>query len=221
MIMVVREKFEQELKGVQDQFIALSNLAISTLNKSFNALISYEVDDALSIIENDVYINRLEEEINDRVILLIAKQQPVATDLRRLIVYIKAAHDMERVGDYAVNIAKETIRMGKTEFASPIKNIEKMRAITITMLNEVMKAFIEENIEEARKVAELDDQVDNLYGQTIHQLLKEGSDNPKSLSQVTQLAFVCRYLERSADHATNIAEELIYMVKGRHYELNN
>lgn len=219
--MVVREKFEQELRGVQEQFMALSNLAISTLNKSFDALLSYDLDVALSIIENDVYINRLEEEINDRVILLLAKQQPVATDLRRLIVYIKAASDMERVGDYAVNIAKETIRMGKIEIVDPIKNIDSMRVKTIAMLNGIMKAFVEENIEEARKIAELDDQVDNLYGQTIQQLLKVGSENPQLLKQVTQLSFVCRYLERSADHATNIAEELVYLVKGRHYELNN
>lgn len=219
--MVVREKFEQELRVVQDQFIALSNLAISTLDKSIDALLDHDVDAALSIIEQDIHINRREEEINDRVILLLAKQQPVATDLRRLIVMLKAAHDMERVGDYAVNIAKETIRLGKSELISPIKNIEEMRTKTITMLTEVMKAFIEENIEEARKIAELDDQVDALYGQTIQQLLKAGSENPQMLSQVTQLSFVCRYLERSADHATNIAEQLFYLVKGRHYELNN
>jgi phosphate transport system protein len=218
--MVVREKFEFELNGVQEQFLLLSNLAITTLNKSIDALLSQDVEMALSIIDNDIYINRLEEEINDRVILLLAKQQPVATDLRRLIVLIKASHDMERVGDYAVNIAKEAIRIGKAEFVAPIKNIEEMRIITIGMLTEVMKAFIDENVEQARKIAELDDKVDNLYGQTIQQLLKVGSENPLLLSQVTQLSFVCRYLERSADHATNIAEELFYLVKGRHYELN-
>lgn len=219
--MVVREKFEFELNGVQEQFLLLSNLAITTLNKSIDALLAQDVEMALSIIDNDIHINRLEEEINDRVILLLAKQQPVATDLRRLIVLIKAAHDMERVGDYAVNIAKEAIRIGKAEFVAPIKNIEEMRIVTIGMLTEVMKAFIDENVEQARKIAELDDKVDNLYGQTIQQLLKVGSENPLLLSQVTQLSFVCRYLERSADHATNIAEELFYLVKGRHYELNN
>lgn len=219
--MVVREKFEHELRGVQEQFLKLSNLAITTLNKSIDALLNHDVDAALAIIENDIHINRMEEEINDRVILLLAKQQPVATDLRRLIVLLKAAHDMERVGDYAVNIAKENIRIGKADFVSPIKNIEEMRSKTITMLTEVMKAFIDENIEDARKIAELDDQVDQLYGQTIQQLLKVGAENPQMLSQVTQLSFVCRYLERSADHATNIAEQLFYLVKGRHYELNN
>lgn len=219
--MVVREKFENDLRGVQEQFIALSKLSISTLDKSITALLNQDVDIALSIIQNDMYINRMEEEINDRVILLLAKQQPVATDLRRLIVMIKAAHDMERVGDYAVNIAKETIRVGKTEFVYPIRNIEQMRDKTIVMLEQVMIAFTEENVEKAREIAALDDQVDSLYGETIQQLLSVGAEHPDKLSQITQLSFVCRYLERSADHATNIAEQLFYLVKGRHYDLNS
>jgi len=219
--MVVREKFENDLRGVQEQFIALSRLSISTLDKSITALLNQDVDIALSIIQNDMYINRMEEEINDRVILLLAKQQPVATDLRRLIVMLKAAHDMERVGDYAVNIAKETIRVGKSEFVYPIRNIEQMRDKTIVMLEQVMLAFTEENVEKAREIAALDDQVDSLYGETIQQLLSVGAEHPDKLSQITQLSFVCRYLERSADHATNIAEQLFYLVKGRHYDLNN
>ena len=219
--MVVREKFEQELREVQEQFISLSKLSISTLDKSITALLNHDVDSSLSIIQNDININRIEEEINDRVILLLAKQQPVATDLRRLIVMIKAAHDMERVGDYAVNIAKETTRIGKAEFVYPIRNIEEMRTKTISMLEQVMIAFTEENVEKAREIASLDDQVDSLYGQTIQQLLKVGAEQPDKLSQITQLSFVCRYLERSADHATNIAEQLFYLVKGRHYDLNN
>ncbi len=219
--MVVREKFENDLRGVQEQFIALSKLSISTLDKSITALLNQDVDIALSIIQNDMYINRMEEEINDRVILLLAKQQPVATDLRRLIVMLKAAHDMERVGDYAVNIAKETIRVGKSEFVYPIRNIEQMRDKTIIMLEQVMLAFTEENVEKAREIAALDDQVDSLYGETIQQLLSVGAEHPDKLSQITQLSFVCRYLERSADHATNIAEQLFYLVKGRHYDLNN
>lgn len=219
--MVVREKFEHELRGVQEQFISLSKLAISTLDKSITALLDQDIDFALSIIENDMYINRIEEEINDRVILLLAKQQPVATDLRRLIVMIKAAHDMERVGDYAVNIAKETIRIGKADFVYPIRNIEEMRTKTIVMLEQVMLAFTEENVDKAREIASLDDEVDSLYGQTIQLLLKVGTEQPDKLSQITQLSLVCRYLERSADHATNIAEQLFYLVKGRHYDLNN
>lgn len=219
--MVGREKFDEELHKVQDLLLELSNTAISTLDKSMDYLLGNDIEGALTVINNDIHINRMEEEINDRVILLIAKQQPVATDLRRLMVLVKIASDMERIGDYAVNIAKETIRIGKDEHIEPIRLLDEMRVKTIAMLKQILDAFIHENMDEARKIAKLDDEVDELYGHAIRTLLNVGVEKPEQLSQVTQLSFVCRYLERSADHATNLAERLLYLLKGKHYELNN
>ena len=219
--MSVREKFDYELKSAQEQLITLSSMAVDALNKSVDALINHDIEAALEVIEDDGEINMLEEEINDRVILMIAKQSPVATDLRRLIVIIKVASDMERVGDYAVNVAKETIRIGKEELVAPITQIDTMRKLAIAMLNQVIEAFIEEDVVKAKEIAELDDQVDELYGNSIIKLMKAGAENPEKLSQITQLAFVCRYMERTADYSTNIAEQLFYLVKGQHYDLNN
>ena len=119
--MIVRERFEQELKEVQGQFLAIANSSILALKTAFEALVEQDLEKSLKILEDDLIINRLEEEINDHVILMIAKQQPVATDLRRLMVLVKAASDMERVGDYAVNIAKEAIRIGKEPMIFPIQ----------------------------------------------------------------------------------------------------
>src|SRR5690606_28838540 len=133
----VREKFDFELKSAQEELISLSNMAVNALNKSMEALISQDVDAALEVIEDDKEINQLEEYINDRVILLIAKQSPVATDLRRLIVTIKVASDMERVGDYAVNIAKETIRIGSQELLPQIGQIQQMQKLAVAMLRQV------------------------------------------------------------------------------------
>lgn len=219
--MVAREKFDAELKQVQNLMIEISNTAINTLNDAMDYLFTHDIEGALTVINNDIHINRMEEELNDRVILIIAKQQPVATDLRRLMVLIKAAADMERIGDYAVNIAKETIRIGKDEHIAPIHLLEDMRVRTISMLKLILTAFMNEDIDEAKKIAKLDDEVDELYGQAIKALLTVGVENPTHLSQVTQLSFVCRYLERSADHATNMAERVLYLLKGKHYELNN
>lgn len=218
--MSVREKFDTELYSSQDQLIQLSTMAIKALGKSIDALLGHDIDAALEVIEGDIRINRLEEEINDRVILMIAKQSPVATDLRRLIVIIKVASDMERVGDYAVNIAKETIRLGKEEHLAQIAQIEKMHQLAATMLMQVIDAFVEEDVAKAKEIAELDDQVDDLYGEVLTQLMLAGSQDPGKISQITQLAFIGRYMERSADHATNIAEQLFYLVRGRHYDLN-
>lgn len=219
--MVGREKFDEELQKVQNLMIELSNMAINTLNDSIDHLLTNNIEGALTVINNDIHINHMEEEINDRVILLIAKQQPVATDLRRLMVVVKAASDMERIGDYAVNIAKETIRIGKDEHIASIHLLDEMRVKTIAMLKQILDAFLNEDIEEARKIAKLDDEVDELYGHAIKTLLSVAVEHPAQLSQVTQLSFVCRYLERSADHATNMAERVLYLLKGKHYELNN
>lgn len=218
--MSVREKFDIELKTAQEELIVLSTMAVNALNKSMEALVTQDVDAALEVIEDDKDINQMEEFINDRVILLIAKQSPVATDLRRLIVTIKVASDMERVGDYAVNIAKETIRIGKQELLPQIGKIQQMQKLAVAMLRQVIDAFVEEDIVKAKEIAELDDQVDELYGDVIRRLMREGGENPDKLSQITQLAFISRYMERSADHATNIAEQLYYLVRGQHYDLN-
>jgi len=216
----VREKFDVELKTAQEELIVLSTMAVNALSKSMEALVTQDVDAALEVIEDDKDINQMEEFINDRVILLIAKQSPVATDLRRLIVTIKVASDMERVGDYAVNIAKETIRIGKQELLPQIGHIQQMQKLAVAMLRQVIDAFVEEDIVKAKEIAELDDQVDELYGDVIRRLMREGGENPEKLSQITQLAFISRYMERSADHATNIAEQLFYLVRGQHYDLN-
>ena len=218
--MSVREKFDIELKSAQEELIALSTMAVNALNKSMEALAIQDVDAALEVIEDDKDINQMEEFINDRVILLIAKQSPVATDLRRLIVTIKVASDMERVGDYAVNIAKETIRIGSQELLPQIGQIQQMQKLAVAMLRQVIDAFVEEDIIKAKEIAELDDQVDELYGDVIRKLMRAGGENPDRLSQITQLAFISRYMERSADHATNIAEQLFYLVRGQHYDLN-
>jgi len=160
--MIVRERFEQELKDVQAQFITIANRSIDALKIAFTALIEQDLEKALKILEDDLDINRLEEEINDQVILMIAKQQPVATDLRRLMVLVKAASDMERVGDYAVNIAKEAIRIGKEPIVFPLTNLQTMCDKTVEMLENIIKAFTEENTVRAKEIAELDDYVDDL-----------------------------------------------------------
>ena len=219
--MSIRERFDLELNETQEQLIEMSDYAIAALNRSMDALMNHDIDTALEIIEDDAALNRMEEEINQHVILMIAKQSPVATDLRRLVVTLKVAADLERVGDYAVNIAKETIRIGKQEHLPPITLLQEMHEMASKMLHQVIEAFIAEDIIKAKEIAEIDDQVDDLYGQAIRQLMHSGAEDPERMNQVTQLAFICRYLERSADYATNIAEQLFYLVRGKRYDLNS
>ncbi|MBT2754727.1 phosphate signaling complex protein PhoU [Mesobacillus foraminis] len=219
--MVVRERFEEDLRELQNKMLELGNFSAEALTKSLDSLENKDIEAALEIIEDDTKADILEEDINDFAILLIAKQQPVAVDLRRIIVAIKIANDIERIADFAVNIAKSTIRIGAEPLVKPIEHIREMHRLTLEMLTLSLEAFNDEDLSKAKKVAEMDDQVDELYGQTIQDLLQLNQSNPAHLPQITQLSFISRYLERAADHVTNIAEHIFYLVKGKRYDLNN
>lgn len=218
--MVVREKFDQELKQLHEKLNYMSQMAIKRLSEAVDALSHHDIEVANQIIKNDQDINKLEEEINDAVILTIARQQPVATDLRRLMVLVKVAGDMERVGDYAVNIAKETVRIGNQKHLRQLVDIVEMKNRTVAILNLTLEAFVAEDTQQAQTIAKLDDEIDTMYGALIKDLLSSGVETPDQLPQITQLAFICRYLERSADHATNMAEQLLYLRNGKHVDLN-
>lgn len=219
--MVVRERFQLDLDELQAKLLELGRLADVALKSSIEALETKNIELALQIMDDDAAVDALYEEINDFAILLIAKQAPVAIDLRRIIVAIKIATDIERIADFAVNVAKSTIRIGKEEHVKPITQVKEMYNITSEMLGLSLKAFSEEDVVIAKQVADMDDEVDALYGSTIRELLELNRDNPEAIGQITQLSFTCRYLERAADHVTNIAESIFYLVKGRHYDLND
>lgn len=219
--MAVREKFDYDLQTLRDQLLQLGSLAEIALTQSFEALKTKNNDLALQVLENDAKIDLLDEEINDFAILLIAKQQPVAIDLRRIIVAIKIATDVERMADFAVNIAKSAIRIGEQPFVISLNKLEKMHEIAVNMLSLTLKAYYEEDVVAAKKVADMDDEVDRLYDETIRELLERTKAYPDAMSQITQLSFTARYIERIADHATNIAENVFYLVKGKHYDLND
>ena len=218
--MVVREKFHADLKILREKLLEIGRLTEEALAKAIEALQTQNVDLALEIIDGDTEIDQLEEEINDLAILLLAKQQPVATDLRRVIVAIKIASDVERMADFAVNIAKSAIRIGKEDLIKPLEHVKKMHAISIEMLSLSLKAYHEEDLTLAKKVAEMDDEVDELYGITIKELLNLAKEKQEAMNQITQLLFIARYLERMADHTTNVAESVFYLVKGKLYDLN-
>lgn len=216
--MPVREKFEAGLKELQSRLTELGEFSIQALQKSIIALETKNVELALEIIDDDSKADMMYEEINDYAILLIAKQAPVAIDLRRIIVGIKIATDIERIADFAVNIAKATIRIGSQELVKPMVHIKEMVRVNQEMLLLALQAYNEEDTKLARKIAEMDDQVDELYSIAFLELIEISKNQPEYLQQISHLTFVCRYLERAADHTTNIAENVFYLVKGHQYD---
>lgn len=216
----VRGKFEDELKALQGKLVQLVQFTDQALESSMEAFDTHNIDLALKIMEDDTIADILYEEINDFAILLIAKQQPVAIDLRRIIVSIKIATDVERIADFAVNIAKSTIRIGQEPHIKEVNRLKRMYQITSTMLKEALAAYQDEDLSKAKNVAELDDEVDALYGEIIKDLFALNNQKSENYDLIIQMLFINRYLERAADHITNIAEYVFYLIKGKHYDLN-
>jgi len=219
--MNMRKHFDLHLTNLEDLLMEMYKLSNEALVQSMNALNNQDLKLANQVIKQDDRIDQLEHEINNKAILLIAKEAPVATDLRKIIVALKISSEIERIGDMAVNIAKSVLHIGQEKYIKPIIDIPKMLDISINMFEDVMLAFKEEDVTKARNCAVQDDEVDQMYGTLIQELMSYIPEKRESINQITQLAFICRYIERVADHVTNISENVIYLVTGNRYDLNS
>jgi len=193
---------------------------VVAIKQSIDTLINQDIEKAKEIINNDTIIDDLEHEINNKAIILIAKESPVAGDLRKIVVALKISSEVERIADNAVNIAKSTLHIGQEKHIKEIVDIPKMMDLALEMLSDSLTAFLKEDVELAKKCAAKDDKVDEMYGTLVKELMGYIQRYPNQTNQITQLAFVCRYIERLADHSTNIAEHVIYLVTGERYDLN-
>ncbi|RKQ37798.1 phosphate signaling complex protein PhoU [Oceanobacillus halophilus] len=218
-MVTTRNQFNNELEELNKRIIKLAELSGQALNEAIDALFTQDLEKARKVIDEDIQIDRGELEINDQTVLLIAKQQPVATDLRRTIMALRIVTDIERMADNAKNIAQSTIQLGETYIAIP-DGIHKMQELIMEMLQQAIIAFEQEDIIIAKKLGGMDDKVDKLYKDMVSELLGETATNPDKIQYVMQVAFIARYLERFADHITNIGESILYLVRGENYNLN-
>jgi len=219
-MMNVRKNFDKNLQELQNKMVEMNMLTLSAFEKAFTAFKTQDVELALRVIDEDTAIDNLDHEINQFAVWLIAKEQPFATDLRRIIASLKITSDIERIADFAVNIAKATAKIGKTESLLNITKLEQMNETSIKMLNLALSAFIDGNMAFVKEVAGLDDQVDDYYAVTYKRITEYLREHPEETTQLVQLLFINRYLERTADHITNIAESAAYLIKGQIYDLN-
>ncbi|WP_188453651.1 phosphate signaling complex protein PhoU [Virgibacillus oceani] len=218
--MVAREQFQLDLKDMKEEIIQLAKYTEAALVSAVDALYNQDMALAEQIIEKDKDIDKKELDINNKAILLIAKQQPVAKDLRRLIIALKITTDLERMGDHAKNIANATIELGEHHLLTVHPAVRDMRDIAIEMVKVAVNAIRYEDISVAGKLSGMDDSMDNLYETIIREMLEETATNPEKVQYVMQMAFSARYIERFADHITNIGENILFLVKGESYNLN-
>ena len=206
--------FEEKMSWLQDKLQQMGNLVEDAIAKSVEALKTQDLKLAQAVIDGDDQIDDLEREIEEKILEVIATQQPMAKDLRRVATLFKMINDLERMADYATSIAKITLRIANQPLIKPLVDIPRMAIISQKMVKQSLDAYVREDVELARAVGKDDDEVDNLYSQIFRELLTIMMENPKTITQATHLLFVGRWLERISDHATNIAEEVIFLVTG-------
>jgi phosphate transport system protein len=217
--MTIRLGFHHELDDLKGQIKEFADLTDHAFKLAVESLIQKDMIKAQSVIERDIILDQKELAINEKAILLIAKQQPLAKDLRKLIISLRISSDLERMADHAVNIAKSTLRLGSDYPNSIHLDVVKMAEKARDMARVAMEAFENEDISLAKKLSEMDDDVDEIYHNFTKNLFTEAK-TANDIQPLFQLAFSARFVERYADYITNIGESIFYLVKGEEYDLN-
>ena len=207
--------FHNELADLKAKLLTLSGEAEAALSAAVQALLERDAAKAATVIAGDGTLNDLENEVEDAVVQLLATQQPMARDLRLLMAALKIANDLERVGDHAVNIAQSVERLLAFRPITPEPELIEMARQAGTMLADAMEAFVRGDAAAGRAICRRDDQVDALHRSMFRILLTHMAEDPRLIGAAIELLLVSRNLERVADLATNIAEDVVFLVEGK------
>lgn len=207
-----RAKFDQQLAEINQLVVDLGSLTKVHLEEAYASYVTKDINMARASIASDIKVNKLYEELDKKAIQLILQQQPVATDLRKIIGIIKIATDIERIADFAVNIARSSIELINNQSTKVNNDIEKMFHSMLSMYDQTFLAFQTNDKFLAQKVIDFDDNIDEHY-LTILYDITELNKQEHLIEECLQLGFLARYLERTADHLTNIAEHILYINK--------
>ncbi|GBD25550.1 Phosphate-specific transport system accessory protein PhoU [bacterium HR30] len=207
--------FDEELRQLHHKLLEMGGLVEKQISSATEALV--QRDDALAraTIDRDHTVNRLDVEIDELCLRLLALHQPAARDLRLITTALKITTDMERIGDMAVNICERALELNQEPPLKPFIDIPRMVEIALGMLRECLNAFVNEDVDLALKVCRDDDQIDSITHQVFRELLSYMIEDPHTITRGIRLMFVAKYIERIADHATNIAEMVVFMVRGK------
>jgi len=207
--------FDEELKALRERVLKLGFMVENAIRDSVKALIERDTELAKEVIKRDHLINALDVGIDEECVRLIALRQPMAKDLRFITTTMKITTDLERMGDLAVNIAERAMELTEEPFLKPFVNIPKMAEIAQSMVRDTLDAFVTGCSRLPYEVIKRDDEVDDLTVQNFNELLDFMLRDPKIIPLAVKRTYVAKYLERIADHATNIAEMVIYMCEGK------
>jgi phosphate transport system protein len=211
----MQRHFHEELDALKQTLLAMGALVEDQIRRVMRALV--ERDDALArdVIERDQQVNAYDVEVDEKCVELLARYQPAASDLRFLTTAMKIVTDLERIGDQAVNIAQRALELNKEPQLKPYIDLPRMAAKSQRMVKDSLDAFVAHDAALARDVCVRDSEVDALKEQVFRELLTFMMGDPKTIARALHLILVSRFLERVADHATNIAEMVVYMIEGK------
>ncbi len=215
----MREHFQQELEVVNQDLVRMVVLVEENVKKAQKALIKQDSALAKQVIEADEKVNAMELEITDKCTLILAREQPVASDLRHIVACLKVVSDIERIGDYVVHAAKRAKELSDEKYIKPLIDIPKMLDLGSKMLRDAVDALIHSDEVKARETAKLDSEMDHLNKQIYRELLALMLEDSDNIKQATKLLFLSRFLERMGDHAVTICSWAIYSAVGSHAEL--
>jgi phosphate transport system protein len=211
----VERHFERELEELKRQLLLMGGRAEGIVLKSVESLRRLDEDLAREVFADDRIIDRMEIDVDERCLRLLALQQPMARDLRFITAALKINNDLERVGDHAVNIAQSTVRLAGQPLVKPLVDIPRMATLANGMLHEALDAFVQRDAETARLLCRRDDEVDDLNRQVFRELVSFMVEDPATITRAMELVLVARNLERVADLATNVAEEVVFIAEAR------
>lgn len=217
--MTVRQHYQECLQRTYGKVFELGRQVEEAVRQALAAFLAQDTAAAGRILEGEETINRMQLAIEDECVTLIAREQPVARDLREIITSIKVASNLERVGDHAAHLAKATIRLAGRPYHGSVGQIRTMGEQGIRMVREGLDAFMAQDAAAARAVARLDDTIDGIHDRLIEELIRTMHESEEQIEMATSLLFVSRFLERLGDHVVNICEWTVYGAEGIHVEL--
>lgn len=209
----MRNKFDEQLLELNQEMIKMGNMIEESIAKAVEALYKRDNDLAKRIMESDTKVDRAQKKIEDICFNLLIQQQPVARDLRNITAAMKMVTDMERIGDHAADISEMSLYIGEGRDLPRFEHINQMASETVMMLNWSIEAYVSKDLQKANEVTIHDDVVDRLFDEVKQDIIKLIQEKPQEGEEATDLLMVAKYFERIGDHATNIAEWVIYSLK--------
>jgi phosphate transport system protein len=209
------KSYDEHITLLTRKILEMGGLVEQQIARAVEALVNRDIEQANRVIEHDDQIDLMEEEIDQFAIRLLATRQPMASDLRLIAMAMKISNDLERIGDYATNIAKRCERLAKEPPVKPLYTMPRMAQISQAMVKDVLDAYVERDTDKAIAVWRRDDEVDDMFTSLFRELLTYMMEDPRNISPCIDLMFVAKNLERIGDHATNIAEKIHYIIHGQ------